>query len=393
MSNKAPFNDDIRPAHIWMPEIFAIKGGIQAYSAFLLKALQDLYPRVPYHVFLKNDIYNSAEADGHSITKFSFAGSWPKELRSLYFALLAVGRGLIERPEIIISTHAHFSTLAYYLKKVAGIPYWVVAHGKDVWGLTNPALKIALREADLILAVSAYTRNRLLSEQQLDQEKVAILPGTMDSTRFNIESKPEYLMQRYGIAWGQPLILTVSRLDSKEQYKGYDTVLRALPAVRQAIPGVRYLIVGKGDDRQRIERMIVELRLESCVTLAGYVPDKELCDHYNLCDVFAMPSKGEGFGIVFLEAMACGKPVMAGNKDGSVDALRWGDLGILVDPDNVEEIASALAGILNSAYSHPVIYSPQLLRRRVIGAYGFESFKSILSNLLQSRSSFDLCGK
>ena len=399
MGNQVSFNNGKRPAHLWVPEIFAVKGGIQTYSAFLLKALQDLYPRVPYHVFLKNDVYSSAEADDHSITKFSFAGSWPKELRSLYFALLAVSRGLMERPEIIISTHAHFSTLSYYLKKVARIPYWVVAHGIDVWGLTNPALKIALREADLILSVSAYTRDRLLSEQQFDQEKVVILPDTMDSARFNIESKPEYLMQRYGIAWRQPVILTVSRLDSREKYKGYDTVLRALPAVRQAIPEVRYLIVGKGDDRQRIERIIAELGLESCVTLAGYVSDEELCDHYNLCDVFAMPSKGEGFGIVFLEAMACGKPVLAGNKDGSVDALRWGDLGVLVDPDNVEEIASAITGILNSTYPHPVIYNPQLLRRRVIGAYGFESFKSILSNLLQTRLisiyvvTFDLCGK
>ena len=82
----------------------------------------------------------------------------------------------MERPGIIISTHAHFSILAYYLKKAAGVSYWIVAHGVEVWGLTNPALKTALREADLILSVSAYTRDRLLSEQQFDQEKVVILP-------------------------------------------------------------------------------------------------------------------------------------------------------------------------------------------------------------------------
>lgn len=372
--------------------MFAIKGGIQTYSTFLLKALQNLYPHVPYHVFLKNDGYSRAKADDDSKTKFSFAGSWPEELRSLYFALLAVSRGLMERPGIIISTHAHFSILAYYLKKVAGIPYWVVAHGIDVWGETNPALKLALREADLILSVSAYTRDRLLSEQQFDQEKIVILPNTVDSARFSIEPKPAYLMQRYGIASHQFVILTVARLDSREKYKGYDTILRALPAVRQAIPGVRYLIVGKGDDRPRIERIIAELGLKSCVTLAGYIPDEELCNHYNLCDVFAMPSKGEGFGIVFLEAMACGKPVLAGNKDGSVDALRWGELGVLVDPDNVDEIASALTGILNATYPHPVIYNPQLLRQRVIGVYGFESFKLALSDLLQTKLTFDLRG-
>lgn len=319
------------------------------------------------------------------MTKFSFAGSWPKRLRNLYFALLAVGWGFLERPEIIIIAHAHFSPLAYYLKKVAGIPYWVAAHGIDVWGLADPAVKTALLEADLILSVSAYTRDRLLSEQRLDREKVVILPNTMDTARFNIEPKPAYLMRRYGIDARQPTILTVSRLNSKEKYKGYDTILKALPVVRRAIPEVRYLIVGKGDDRSRIERIIADLELKSCVTLAGYIPDEELCDHYNLCDVFAMPSKGEGFGVVFLEAMACGKPVLAGNKDGSVDALRWGELGVLVDPDNVDEIASVLTHMLNATHPHPVIYNPRLLRRRVIEAYGFESFKLNLSKLLQTR--------
>ena len=88
--------------------------------------------------------------------------------------------------------------------------------------------------------------------------------------------------------------------------------------------------------------MIRELGIESNVTLAGFVPDYELCSHYNLCDLFAMPSKGEGFGIVFLEALACGKPMIAGNKDGSVEAVLNGELGALVDPDNVAEIANAI---------------------------------------------------
>jgi len=375
-------------AHLWAPDIFAIKGGIQTYSALLLKALQDLYPHATYRVFLKNDVGGRAGAGDNSKTKFSYAGSWPKSIRSLYFALLAVGRGLMERPEIIISTHANFSPLAYYLKLMTGASYWVVAHGIDVWGMNNPALNTALREADLILSVSGYTRDRLLSEQGLDQEKVVILPNTVDTARFDIRPKPEYLMRRYKLASHHPVILTVSRLDGREKYKGYDTALRALPIIREVIPEARYLIVGEGDDRSRIERIVAEMGLKGCVTLAGHVSDAELCDHYNLCDVFAMPSKGEGFGVVFLEAMACGKPTLAGNKDGSVDALRRGELGVLVDPDNVAAIAAALTGMLNATYPHQVIYNPQLLRQRVISAFGFDSFKSTLSNLVETRLTF-----
>ena len=390
--NQSLHNVSKSAAHLWAPEIFAIKGGIQTYSALLLKSFQDLYPSVPHRVFLKNDFRNRVKDNGHSKTRFSCAGSWPKRLRKLYFALLTIGRGAMERPEIIISTHVNFAPLAYYLKRITGVPYWVAAHGVDVWGVTDPALKTALRAADLILSVSGYTRDRLLSEQRLDRDKVVILPNTVDSARFNIKPKPEYLMRRYKIALHHPVILTVSRLDGTEKYKGYDSVLRALPAIRQAIPEARYLIVGDGDDRPRIEMIAAELGLTDCVTLAGYVSDEELCDHYNLCDVFAMPSKGEGFGVVFLEAMACGKPTLAGNKDGSVDALRCGELGVLVDPDNVDAITSALTGILKATFPHPIIYSPHLLRQKVISAFGFDAFKSKLSNLVGARLTFDLDG-
>src|SRR5262249_53956544 len=153
------------------------------------------------------------------------------------------------------------------------------------------------------------------------------LPNTFDSSRFRIGPKPEYLLRRYGLAPEQKIILTVCRLSGSEQYKGYDTILSVLPRVRRVLPGAHYIIAGRGDDKSRIEEMVSSIGLEEAVTLAGYVPDEELCDHYNLCDAFAMPSKNEGFGIVYLEALACGKPTLAGNRDGAVEPLREGELG------------------------------------------------------------------
>jgi glycosyltransferase involved in cell wall biosynthesis len=150
--------------------------------------------------------------------------------------------------------------------------------------------------------------------------------------------------------------------------------LRALPAVRRAIPQVHYILGGKGPDKPRIEALIQDLRLEDAATLAGYIPDHELCGFYNLCDVFAMPSKAEGFGIVFLEALACGKPVIAGNKDGSVDALMNGKLGVLVDPDNVSEIAEMLICILTKRHPLGILQNPERLRAEVIAAYGYRRF-------------------
>ena len=123
-------------------------------------------------------------------------------------------------------------------------------------------------------------------------------------------------------------------------------MLRALPAVSQRFPNVRYVIVGDGPDRKRVEALSRELRVEESIIFAGYVPNEELAGHYNLCDVFVMASKGEGFGIVFLEALSCGKPVIAGNKDASVEAVLGGKLGMLVDPDDVGAIADAIVAVI-----------------------------------------------
>src|SRR5437588_1599173 len=174
-----------------------------------------------------------------------------------------------------------------------------------------------------------------------------------------------------------------ARVSSSERYKGYDQVLRAMTIIRKRFPQVRYILGGRGPDQLRIEALIKELDLVNNVSLAGYVPDHELRSHYNLCDVFAMPSKGEGFGIVFLEAMACGKPVVAGNKDGSLDAVLNGQIGALVDPDSVDDICLALVQILAREYPQKLLFNPEALRRKAIEVYGYNQFVSQFQRILQ----------
>ncbi|MEH2028146.1 MAG: glycosyltransferase [Nostoc sp.] len=369
--------------HLWFPNIFEFKGGIQVYSAFLLEALQSLYPQIKYEVFLKHDTCITPNFSLKTNTKFHFAGKWNKTLRTLVFASKIFGYGFWQRPSLIISSHLNFTVVAYLLKYLTGIPYWAVAHGVDAWNITNPTLKTALSHADRILAVSEYTRDRLLKEQNLNPAKVSVLPNTFDTQRFQIAPKPQYLLERHSLTVEQPIILTVARLDNSERYKGYDQILVAMAEIRLAIPNAHYILVGKGSDRPRIEQLISRLNLDDCVTLAGFIPDSELCDYYNLCDVFAMPSKGEGFGIVYLEALACGKPTLAGNQDGAVDALCNGELGVLVNPDDVNTIALTLIQILQGTYPHPILYQPQILREQVIARFGFEQFQQTLAKLIQ----------
>jgi glycosyltransferase involved in cell wall biosynthesis len=368
--------------NLWAPDIFEFKGGIQVYSAFFLEAIQTVLPQCHLNVFLKHDRAANSTLTINPNTHFHFSGRWTPRFRTAAFAATIATAGFTQRPDLILSTHPNFTQVAYWLKQVAGIPYWTVVHGIDAWNIENLQLQRSLHHADCILAVSNYTRDRLLKEQNLDPKKIVVLPNTFNSEQFQIADKPVNLLHKYNLGLEQPVILTVARLSRSEQYKGYDKILMSLPQIRQAIPNVHYILVGKGDDKSRIQQLIIDCQLEDCVTLAGFVPDEQLAAHYHLCDVFAMPSKGEGFGIVYLEALACGKPTLGGNQDGAIDALCQGELGALVNPDSISEISQALIQILQGTYPNDLIYQQSILRQKVIQTYGFERFKQTLGSLL-----------
>ncbi|MEC4805042.1 MAG: glycosyltransferase [Jaaginema sp. PMC 1079.18] len=379
--------------HLWLPNIFEFKGGIQVYSAFFLQALQMAFPQWQYDVFIKHDRQVDPSFPGINSTQFHFSGDWCLPLRTPAFALQILSYGLLKQPDLIIATHLNFTLAAYWLKRLTGVPYWTVAHGVEAWNIERPDLQRALHSADRILAVSGYTRDRLLKEQNLNPTKVSILPNTFDGQRFQISPKPQRLLNRYNLSADCLIILTVARLDSSEQYKGYDRIIQALGKIRSFIPNVHYILVGEGNDRYRIEGLVKCLEMQSYVTLAGFVPDAELVDYYNLCDVFAMPSLGEGFGIVYLEALACGKPVLGGDRDGAVDALCHGELGVLVNPNNVDEIAEKLIDILKKVSGNEFFDRPQRLREKVMSVYGFASYQEKLHQIFNTANFPQSCSQ
>ena len=371
--------------HLWIPNIFEFKGGIQVYSNFLLQGIQSLYPNAKYDLFLKHDTVCSSPDQYLANTNFHFAGKIPLPIRTIFFVTQLITNALKQKPKLIIATHLNFTVAAYFLKRLMGIPYWTTAYGIEAWNIKKPLLVKALKNADQILAISNYTRDRLLKEQNLDPKKISVLPCVFNPNSFAIKPKPLELLEKYQLKPEQPVILTVARLAEAQRHKGYDQILQALPRIRQIISDVHYLIVGKGKDRPRIENLIEKLGLQDCVTLAGFIPDEQLSDYYNLCDLFAMPSKKEGFGIVYLEAMACGKTALGGNQDGAVDALCQGELGALVNPDDIDEIAQTIIQILQGKYPNSLIYQPGQLRKKVVDIFGFESFKKTLSSYMLER--------
>ncbi|MEI6491005.1 MAG: glycosyltransferase [Verrucomicrobiota bacterium] len=368
--------------HLWIPDYQSAKGGIQVFSNHLVRALEKILPESRISIFSKNDTSFPPLPKRTCPTAFHANGWWPGRLRTLAFSARIAQKAIAERPGLIISTHPNFTPIAHQLKRLIGTRYLSIAHGVDVWGVRRGLMVDALRAADGVLAVSRFTRSQMIADMHLAPEQVCVLANTFDSAEFLPEPKPHYLLKRYNLSKDTRVILTVARLASAERYKGYDQILQALPAIRKAIPDVCYMLGGRGPDRPRIEAMIRNLHLEDVVKMVGYIPDHELNDYYNLCDLFAMPSKGEGFGIVFLEALACGKPVLAGNKDGSMDALLGGELGVLIDPDNLHDLTQAMVAALMRRHPLKILQDSVTLRKRVIEAYGFDSFTKSVSGHL-----------
>ena len=323
----------------------SILGGVRAQNRAFIGALKDMGNQV-------------------KLVELKKSSSFGK----LSFVLRAFFAEIFYRPQLIIVGHVNFSPLCLFFKKIFGTKYIITTHGTDVWGLKSKSRIAALKNADKIISVSSYTANRMESEIGGLAEKFMIIPNTIDPDKFKIRPKSAEFLEKYNLV-GKKIILTVARLSAQEKYKGYCEVIRAMPAILKSVPSARYLLVGSGDDEARIKNLISELALNKEITLAGRIGDNLLVDCYNSADVFAMPSSIEGFGIVFIESTACGVPVVAGNKDGSVGATLNGELGILVDPNSTNEIAAAIISIL-SGTADKRFYDKEFLRKKTLENFG-----------------------
>ena len=172
-----------------------------------------------------------------------------------------------------------------------------------------------------------------------------MLPNAIHAEWYGPGGKSSALLERYRLT-GRTVLMTLGRLVSAERYKGFDEALELLPELARALPDVAYLVVGDGSDRERLEDKARVLGVADRVVFTGNIPESEKADHYRLADVYVMPSQGEGFGFVLLEAMACGIPVIASTLDGGREAVRDGQLGILVDPADRAQLKRAILDAL-----------------------------------------------
>lgn len=271
------------------------------------------------------------------------------QFRPLRYSLSAFKALLKNGPfDLIFCGHLHLAPLAAVFSRITKTPFWLQLHGTEAWQKPSRFIQWAAARAALVTAVSRYTRRKFLEWSGLSPEKVRVLPNTV-SERFKPGPKSNDLLKRYGFT-GKKFLLTVSRLSSGERYKGHDRIIQLLPRLLKKIPNLVYLIAGEGNDRSRLEALAREQGLNGWVRFLGAIPEEELPDHYRMADLYVMPSQGEGFGITFLEACASGIPVVGSGCGGSVDALREGRLGKVVDPDDSDSLFEAISEGLESGH-------------------------------------------
>ena len=370
---KEALKDDGVKTLVLAPSL-ARPGGIQRYTETLTRALGDLLGSQNVRRMTSPEV---SKVDGQ--LKLTAGAKWR-------FAAQALREAAYWRPDLIVCVHRGLAPIGWLAGKLGRRPYWVIVHGIEAWHPLPHLMRASLRQADLVVTTSAFSHQQVMTLHQLSPEHMTRLPCVLDSRLLKLGSAENSLRGR--LPEGRRLILTVARLAASEQYKGHDIVLRALPRVLARVPDTTYLIVGDGDDRPRLEAMARQLDVEAHVVFTGDVTEAELAACYRASEVFVLPARtqlgdhpqGEGFGIVFLEAMAFGKPVIGPNYGAPVEIIRHGEHGLLVDPEDPEAVARALIQLLvapDAARSMGRAASQWVARE-----YSYECFRERIRRLL-----------
>ncbi|MBI4507923.1 MAG: glycosyltransferase family 4 protein [Chloroflexi bacterium] len=273
--------------------------------------------------------------------------------------------------------HPNLATLGLLLRLAhPTLRYWVATHGLEVWVPLPITRCVGLRLARGVTAPSRFTADAV-RRQRFRPRNVQVVPWGLEPGFGHAAG----LCGREALAPASALLLlAVTRLEATERYKGVDTLIRAFPAVLRAVPRTYLVIVGDGNDRPWLQRLAQERGVADRVRFVGSVQDGELASYYRACDVFVMPSQKEGFGLVFLEAAAFGKPVVGGNHGGTPEIVQDGVTGFLVEHGDIGALADRVICLLQSSELRARM--GEAGRQRVEENYLFRHFSGRLTHLL-----------
>ncbi len=326
---------------------FSNTGGIEQVNRNWLFELNEFHQN--HLIRLKAISLYDQQVDGNYIDPLlatCYAGN------KFLFFIKSIWQGI--KSDVIILPHINLALIGLLIKLFnPRAKVFLQTHGIEVWYKLSGIKERLLFQADKILPVSKFTKEVLLKKYNLNENNIKVVSNYLSPiVKYNFDKEVrDSFRSDLGITNSVKLIITVGRLSSDEQYKGYDAVIESLRKLKDEFKFM-YHIIGNYDEIEfnRIQSLIQVYNLNENVKLTGYVSDELIVKYYQAADLFVMPSKGEGFGLVFIDAMANGLEVIAGNKDGSLDALNDGMLGQLVDPENNDEITNAIVNALHKPF-------------------------------------------
>ena len=351
-------------------DAFGGAGGISQYNRDLISAWSTLDAVDEIAVLPRFAALSNAFVPDKVVQHSPTAGA-------LHYSVRAVANAVRrEHFDFIFCGHLHMIPLAVVISKLSGAPIWLQLHGIEAWRRRTGLFRWCVEQVSFVTAVSRHTRRQFLRWANLDPNKVFVLPNTVGE-QFTTEGSRMTAKEMYGLA-GKRVLLTISRLVKSEKYKGHEHVIRCLPKIAEEAGDLVYVIAGDGDMRCELEELVRRERLEDVVIFTGEVENSKLPTLYRAADVFVMPSSGEGFGIVYLEALACGTPVIAGDSDGARDPLQDGNLGVLVGERGLAAEIRRLLGL--SLRSGKPQRSSRKIENSVRRYFGREVFNTLVRN-------------
>ena len=354
-------------------DTFGAHGGIPTYNRLVCRVLDEFGSRSRASVLIAMDKeeYAEREAPLHpNLHLAAFAGD------RVRFVMAALRLVVCNRINLILAGHLHYAPLCLLLRVLRPrMRFGVLIYGSDAWARVPLMRRWALQQADFIISISDYTKRQAVAINGLDEKRIFVLPNALewktDEAVATVASSSLPLGTR---------LLSVGRLLKSEQQKGFDTVIKALPAIAKRVADVQYIVVGAGDDLERHKRLAREVGVTDRVHFLGTVDEQTLRHCYQSCDIFVMPSAQEGFGFVYLEAMQYAKTVVAARSGGTPEVVEDQITGRLVEYGNEDELAQALVELCLDTEMRTTLGAAgyQRLQER----FTFAQFKNKLGEIL-----------
>lgn len=362
-------------------ETFSGTGGIQKMNRTLSYTLSQLGKKNHWDV----TVYASNDEQADLLPKYlpaaNFKAFKKNKLNYIWHSLKA---GM--NSDLIILSHVHLSSIGCLIRLLnPACKIWLITHGVEVWRPLKLWKKAIWGIADQIICVSNFTKRKIVEMHPVDPNRCVVLNHALDPfTKLpDFFVKPAHLLKSYDLLAHDKVILSLSRITSTEKFKGYEQTIKAVSRIKESFPNVKYILAGpyEENEKTRILQLIKDEQLESNFILTGYLEETALADYFLMADLFVMPSKKEGFGIVFIEAMAFGLPVICGNADGSVDAIRNKEMGTAIDPDD----SALLEKTIRQKLANPLtIAERKSIQQQCLKHFNAQDYSNALEKLIKN---------